>query len=139
MRAVLKLEIIGEPYHWLRRNRQRALIKRTLPIREEINIIRYGRKSLRPWVAKIVGVDAHYGYKREFRTGMRDWSLARSSGMHGVYEYYALTPGIYEVNECIKLGQSRRYFIRVEGTEYKEITREEVEQWWVKSCSESTS
>lgn len=125
MRAVLKLEIIGEPYHWLRRNRKRATVKRVLPLRKEIDIIRYGRKQLRPWVAKINGLHQQFGFDRQFLTGMRDWSLARADGMRGVYEYYALPPGIYEVNECIELGCARRYFIRVIDEQMIEITREE--------------
>lgn len=136
MRAVLRLEVIGEPYHWLRRNRQNAPIKRVLPMREEINIIRYGRKALYPWVARLG--PGRNGFNRKFEAGTRDWSIARSNGNRGIYDYYALMPGIYEVNECVKLGQARRYFIRVEGEEYHEITREEVEQW-LKSDSVSTS
>lgn len=94
-------------------------------MREEINLIRYGAKRHRPWVARVLSmVDGKP--QREFVEGTRDWTRARSNGMRGVYEYYALRPGVYEVNECIRLGQSRRYFIRVQGTEYHEITREEV-------------
>jgi len=128
MRAVIRLEIIGEPYHWLRRNRANAPIKRVLPMREEINIIRYGQKRFYPWVARITGIDQR-GLTREFVESVRDWGSARSKGMRGIYEYFALLPGVYEVNECIKLGQARRYFIRVEDTEYTEIPREEVNQW----------
>jgi len=134
MHAVIKLEIIGEPYHWMRRNRHKALIKRTLLMREEINLIRYGHKKHRPWVARITGLDDRYEFRREFVECVRDWSDARSNGIRGIYEYFALPPGIYQVNECIRLGKSRRYFIRVEGTEYEEITREEVEQWLLSNC-----
>lgn len=122
----MRLEIIGEEYHWLRKNRRRATVQRRLPLRKEIDIIRYGRKSLRPWVARLTGLDDRYGFKREFLTGMRDWSLANSTGSRGVYEYFALTPGIYEINECIKLGVSRRYFVRADETIYHEISRYEV-------------
>jgi len=126
MRAVIRLEVIAEPYHWIRRHRQRALVQRPFPLRKEIDIIRYGRKSLYPWVARILGLDDRYGLKREFVECVRDWTSARSDGMRGIYEYYALPPGIYEVNECVRPGESRRYFIRAEGAEYHEITREEV-------------
>ena len=128
MRAVLQLEVIGEPYHWLRRNRHKGQTQRVFSMREEINIIRYGQKRYRPWVARISSIHGDGTLGREFITGMRDWTHARRSGMRGVYEYFALRPGVYEVNECVRLGKARRYFIHVEGTEYHEITREEVEQ-----------
>lgn len=41
----------------------------------------------------------------------------------GFYEYFALGPGTYEVNECVKLGVVRRYCIRV----YDDATYEEIE------------
>lgn len=99
MRVVLQLEVIGEPYHWLRCNRHRATVKRRLSLREEINQIRYGDKRLYPWIARIDGLHDKYGFERHFMTSVRDWTRARHDGMRGIYEYFALPAGLYEVNE----------------------------------------
>lgn len=127
MRAVLKLEIIGDNY--LQRRKLIEAGKAPRPhLKEWIRILRYGRKQFRPWVARITGFHNKYGFTREFIVGMRDYSDANSIGSRGVYEYFALEPGLYEVNECVKLGLARRYFIRVENTEITEISRKEVLQ-----------
>lgn len=127
MRAVLRLELIGDNYI----QHKKLVDSGQAPqphIKKLIRLWRYGRKSLRPWVARITGRDAH-GYVREFVHSSRDYSEANSIGSKGIYEYYALKPGIYEFNECIALGQARRYFIRVERAKITEITREDVEAW----------
>ena len=126
MRAVLRLEIIGDNY--LQRNK--LIEEKSLPyprmMREMINVIRYGQRRLRPWVARVTGLDDRFGFAREFIIGMRDYSQANSIGSFGVYEYFALTPGIYEVNESVELGKTRRYFVRVQNGEIVEISANEV-------------
>lgn len=126
MRAVLKLEIIGDNYLQHKRLVDQGKAKEPWKIRDIIDLARYGRKSLRPWVARLHGLDDKFGFAREFITGMRDYSLANSIGSRGVFEYFALSDGLYEVNESVKLGQSRRYFIRVEDAQITEINKEEV-------------
>lgn len=128
MRAILKLEIIGDNYlqHLRLVEQEKAPQPR---LREYIKLLKYGQKKFRPWVARIVGLDPQYGLAREFIVGMRDYSLANSIGSRGVFEYFALSDGIYEVNECIKLGYSRRYFIRVQNTQVVEIIHEEILTW----------
>lgn len=123
MRAVLSLEVIGENY----RHHLRAIDAGKAPMphmRRYIEVLRYGRRELQPWVARITE------HGRAFVESPRDYSLANGIGSRGIYLYYALTPGVYEVNECVKLGRSRRYCIRVndDGT-YTEISREDVEAW----------
>lgn len=114
MKAVLRLECIGDNY--IQRARLIEQGKAQMPhhTRQFIPIIRYGQKHFRVWVARVVDG------KREFITGMRDYSLANSIGSRGIFEYFALDDGIYEINECVELGKSRRYFIQVQDTEIEE-------------------
>lgn len=123
MRAVLKLEIIGDNYYAARhkvpdKKRYQHKYERIL-----------GADKTRPWVAAITGLDERYGFRREFIRGQKDYSLANSVGSRGVYVYYPLKPGIYEVHERLTWKKTRRYFIRVEGEEMQEIDRKEVEAW----------
>lgn len=137
MRAVLKLEIIGDNY--IQRLRLIDSGKAPCPhIREFVKTIRYGRKKFRPWVARIVGRDEHYGYARQFITGMRDYTDANPIGSRGIFEYFALTDGVYEVNETMALGRARRHFIRVNEGAIAEISKEKVERW-INTTSESAS
>lgn len=127
MTAVLKLEIIGDNYlQHLKLVEQGEALQPHL--REYIQLLKYGQKKFRPWVARLHGLDEKYGFAREFVVGMRDYTFANAIGSRGIYEYFALEDGLYEVNECIKLGYARRYFIRVENAEITEISHEEVER-----------
>lgn len=114
MKAVLGLECIGDNYiqHLRLIEQGRAPMPH---IKRYIPIIKFGHKKFRVWVARISN------NKREFITGMRDYSLANSIGSRGVFEYFALDDGVYEVNKCTSLGKSRRYFIQVQNTEIVEI------------------
>jgi len=127
MRAVIKLELIGDNYQ-----QHRKLIEcgdvPTPHIREYVRVLRYGHKKLRPWVARLTGLDEQFGFKREFVHSARDYRDARGIGMRGIYEYFALSGGLYEVNECIKLGAARRYFILVNGEQITEIDCAEMYQ-----------
>jgi hypothetical protein len=114
MRAVIRLELIGDNYQAHLRAIESGKARHP-HIKQYVRLLRYGHPGLRPWVARLVNG------KREFIESSRDYAEANSSGSRGIYEYYALTPGVYEVNECVRLGQARRYCIQVEGTAYKEI------------------
>lgn len=114
MKAVLRLECIGDNYIQRTRLIEQGRAQMPHHTRQFIPIIRYGQKRFRVWVARVVDG------KREFITGMRDYSLANSIGSRGIFEYFALDDGIYEVNECVELGKSRRYFVRVQDTKIEE-------------------
>lgn len=134
MRAVLKLEMIGDNY--LQHLKLVEQGKAPQPcLKRYIRLLKYGQRKFRPWVARLRGLDEKYRFAREFIVGMRDYSLANSIGSRGVFEYFALANGLYEINECIKLGCARRYFIRAENTTITEISREEVEQCLLKSAA----
>lgn len=87
-----------------------------------------GRDKSNCWVARLLGIDEKWGFAREFVRGQADWSCAKMTGSRGIFVYYALTDGIYEVNKRVSWKHVRRYFICVEGAEITEISREEVLQ-----------
>lgn len=115
MRTVLKLEVIGDNY----RQHLRAIETGKAPMphmAQYLQALRFGRPDLQPWAARLNDTG------REFVTGMRDYADANGIGSRGVYEYFALSPGLYEVNECVRLGKARRYCIRVaDDTTYQEV------------------
>lgn len=123
MLAVLKLEIIGDNYYAAKREAPHK--KRYLQRYESA----LGRNTSRPWVARLTGLDPKYGFAREFLSGQKDYSLANSVGSRGVFVYYPLKPGVYEVNERLTWKKTRRYFIRVEDAQIEEITKDEVLAW----------
>jgi hypothetical protein len=122
LRAVLKLELIADDFFW---HQKRGLFDKNFQ-----KWLRYA-KRLGPnksstWVARLIGLDEKFTFKREFVQPERDYSQANSTGSRGIYGYYALPPGIYEVNERVTWRRVRRYFIKVDEAEYKEIDREDV-------------
>lgn len=113
MRAVVKLEDIG----WGGTDKH--------------GVLRPGRYP-RPWVARLTGYqrreDRVFGqFHREFLSGQRDFTSANRSGSRGIFLYYALNPGLYEINDRVSWSSVRRYFVRVseDGT-LCEVSREEV-------------
>jgi len=124
MLAVLELEIIGDNYYSYKRTPQ-AVSKRTERYAEYL-----GRDKSRPWVARLIGLDPWYGFQREFvKPQQKDYSQANSIGSRGVFVYYTLEPGIYEVNKRETWSRVRRYFIQVDGATVTEISRNEVMEW----------
>ena len=79
------------------------------------------------WVAKIIGFDPNFKYKREFIKGKKDYLKSNSKGSRGIFIYYLLESGfIYEV----KNNSKRRYFCKVnDDGDIIEISKEEVDQW----------
>ncbi len=54
--------------------------------------------SNKPWVARIAGTDPRWGLKREFLSGIRDYSGSNSVGTRGIETTFELEDGIYEIN-----------------------------------------
>lgn len=129
MRAVLRIEVIGDVYFaykqrdgmgWAGAKKYRNAL---------------GPNATRPWVARIVGLDNLYGLRREFlRCTSKDYRRANSIGSRGVFEYYTLTDGVYEVNRRISWRRTRRYFILVDGGEYVEVELDDVIAWLTTSA-----
>lgn len=94
---------------------------------DNVGYARYmGRDKSNCWVARLIGLDEKFGFAREFMRGQADWSQAKMTGSRGIFMYYPLTPGIYEINERLSWKHTRRYFIRVDDDIIiTEITREE--------------
>lgn len=125
MRALLRIELIGEN---IRREARNIVNDLSLAVGREAAEAFMGKDPSRPWVARIDGLDPRYGFARTFVHGVRDYSRANSVGSRGVWECFALEPGIYEVKHPVSWRRTRRYFISVtDDGSYHEINREEVE------------
>jgi len=111
MRYVIKLEAIGDNHT----SYLRHFLKTNPPLfgKRELDAIRFGTKRHVPWIAKIIGVRPDGFLRREFVEGQRDYRDANSVGSRGIYIYYALQPGIYEINSPETWKRVDRYFLRV--------------------------
>lgn len=127
MRYVHKIEAIGDNYAaQLRRyNKSKAPFTK-----REMQAFQLGGIHLSPWVARITGIDDRHGFKREFIKGQKDYSGANGSGSRGIWLFYFLEPGLYEINQRVKWKRVERFFAWVvnESTMCR-LTREEAIQW----------
>lgn len=125
MRYVLKIEAIGDGFAAHLRQYNKTNPPRFDKL--DLNALRFGRKEFQPWVARIKGTHAQYGLDREFMQAQRDYTDSSSTGNRGIWLYYALRPGIYEINERITWKRKDRYFLRVIDDETAErINKDEV-------------
>ena len=121
MLAVIELEVIGDNYFAYQRQAKQ------MDRYTERYAGYFGRDKSRPWVARLTGLDPQFGFKREFiRAQQKDYGRANSIGSRGIYLYFVLAPGLYEVHARETWKRTRRYFVRVEDTQITEIEREEV-------------
>lgn len=134
MRYVLKLEAIGDNHAWNYRQMRHTKTpysgqsSRTFE-RRQMEAYRLGRHSLQPWVARITGIDAQGRIERQFLKAQKDYSQANSTGSRGVWFYYALTSGCYEVQARETWARSRRYYLQViDASTAHEISQEGVVQ-----------
>ncbi len=110
MRACIRLELIGDDTHSRLRMFDVVIGKR-------------------PYVAKLIGLDDKWGFRRIFKRGEKDYSLANSVGSRDVYVYYSLAPGMYEVFEQVSWRKTRtRYIIVDEFGEIQTISKDEAIQ-----------
>lgn len=111
MIAVLLLEAIGDNHNVL----ARSLRGMDMPIRS-------------PWVARITGRDAKYGYAREFVRARKDYAGGNSIGSRGVMLHFVLNDGeVYEVRQLTSWTSERRYFARAILGKVVEVPADEVE------------
>lgn len=82
----------------------------------------------RPWVARITGFHPDYLFQREFVRGVYDYSyVSRSNRRRNIYMYFAVPPGLYDVQEYVNTSRPRRYFAQVnEDGDVSEISKEEL-------------
>jgi len=127
MKAVLGLEIIADNYFALQSAKAKGEVDPALAARQLERYERLlGRDQQRPWVAAVEGLDPKYGFRRKFMKGQRDYAGANGVGSRGVWEYYPLDDGLYEVHERTSWTKTRRYFVRVANGQIEEISRNEV-------------
>lgn len=117
MPALLFLEAIGDNINDLRR----SFFGKALGM---------GKPRV-PWVARLTGFCPRYGYKRDFVPSEKDYADANSVGSRGVMLCFELPDGVYEVRKLVSWTSDRRYFIRVSGEEISEITKEELDLWFL--------
>lgn len=123
MKAVLEMEFIGENYFAAIRAKKKGVnVPSGYMARWERILGRHDHKP--PWVACLTGLCDKFGFKRKFQTYYKDYSRANSTGSRGIYIYFALDPGVYEIHERTTWKRTRRYFVRVENMQIAEITRE---------------
>lgn len=125
-KAVVRLELVGDDTH-----QRMILAKKQLRgagLDVEAAVLFEGMGKGRPWIARLTGLDPRFGYRREFvRPAGKDYSEGNSIGSRGVYAYYLLDPGLYEVSARLSWKRRRRYFLRVdEAGNKQEIDEEEV-------------
>jgi hypothetical protein len=126
MRYVLKLEAIGDNHvAYLRHYEKQAQPKRFG--RKEIDAYKFGTKQHVPWCAKIIRYRVDGRFDREFIDGQRDWRDSNSTGSRGIFVYYALRPGLYEINSPETWRRVDRYFARVvDDSTLERISKEEL-------------
>lgn len=128
MRYVLKLEAIGDNHIAYRRHMEKAP-KLNRFGRSEIDAYKFGNKRRVAWCAEITGVNLDGNLERQFVDGNRDWRDSNSTGSRGIFTYYALRPGLYEINSPESWSRVRRYFIKViDDVTAVEISKEELLQ-----------
>lgn len=116
MKAVLKLEIIADDFFWAKNKNKNIEFHTWLQKMKQL-----GPDKSQTWVA----LKNNSGLN--FIQPTRDYSNANRNGSRGIFGYYLLTDGIYEINHRYKLNRVRRYFIHVTGESYAEISKEEAE------------
>lgn len=67
-----------------------------------------------PWAAHLFGLDKRWGFRRQFITGVRDYSYGQEHHTRGVYLYFNLPPGLYEVFRSISWRHEERYFFQID-------------------------
>lgn len=97
----------------------------------EIELIREDEYSfnrqLRPWVSRITGIDDQGRFLREFvQIARKDYSRANSKGSRGIFAYYVLSSGIYEVKQLRNWNSEQRRFIRVDEERIADISYKDV-------------
>ena len=132
MKAVLKLELFEDDFFWAQRKKAKMD-----PRVWEMRMKRLGPDKSPSWVARVRGVSEDgLRFDRQFVNGTRDYSEANSIGSRGVFCYYPLGDGVYEVNDRYKWGKVRRYFLLVQDGQKREITKEEAIQCLRNAISE---
>ena len=111
MLAVIRLEMVGYPVYQYINARERGCISINATLeRQYLHALHH---APRPGVFDSNGKPM---------TGNIDWSKSSGTGMRGIFCYYPLVDGIYQVIEAIDLSKRTRYTIEAINGKYHKIT-----------------
>jgi len=129
MLAQFKMELIGSDSY--------SMFRAMKKIMENIMPGSFGKIPTPYFVAKIIGFDKKYKFKRLFLRGKKDYSKSNNRGSRGIYAYFELESGkIYDVKEKVSWKRTLRYFIEVDNEgNIKKISEDEVKEWLTKNIS----
>ncbi len=118
---VLKLECIGDNYVQAGKK-----IVNGQPVRiSNRTLMAISMHKKTPWCAEIIGFTPSAALERRFVKGMKTYAEANGVGSRGVYLFFVLGDGIYEIFSRETWARSRRYFARVRGSVLTEINEQE--------------
>ncbi len=115
------MEAIGDNFFAYRQYR------RHVNLAYERQMWRMTRPELEPWVDRLTGLQEGH-FRRERVRGLRDYTHASCTGARGIFIWYFLAPGLYEINQRVSWNKARRYFVQSEGGILTERTYHEVLQ-----------
>lgn len=121
MRPVICLEAIGDDYFWHKRYGGWTFMQELRYMR------RLGPDKSPSWIARIILENGEP--KRKYLTGVRDYEKANATGSRGIFCYYPLRDGLYEINDRYCWDSVKHYFAIVRDGEINETSREEAIQW----------
>jgi hypothetical protein len=128
MKLVISLELIGDDRYAHRAAIARGQARKPLTLREEIDLLKMAPERERPYVARVIPTVAAPGFRTEELIPLKDYSAANRIGSRGVYAFYTLDDGLYEVNQRLTWGKARLYYLRVADGQKTEMTRQELYQ-----------
>lgn len=118
--VVLRLENIGDDYHWAKRNGY---------LTERLVHHHYQRMGGDKDDSSVCQMAWDGELVRLFPVrGTKDYSQANSVGSRGVFTIYLLKPGIYQIHELISWKRARLWWAKVANGQLTEIKLEEALQ-----------
>jgi len=113
LKATIRLELISDDYFYALRNGSWSFEKLSRRAR------RLGPNRSPSYCAKIIDG------RRFFQHGVRDYSHANSDGSRGIFEYFVLSNGTYEINSRISFDCAEKYYVRIVNETITRISRDE--------------
>jgi len=83
-----------------------------------------GSVRKRPWVAQII--PGTHGFERSFLRPLADFQHMNSKATRGVFFYFHLPSGFYEIYEHLTWKKDRRRFVKIEKGRITELTKQEL-------------
>ena len=90
-----------------------------------------------PYVAQIINYDFDRAeFNKVHKYGYTDYKFANSTGSRGVYKYYFVEDGIYEIQERISWKKFEHYFVLIKDGKKTKLDFEEVLNCLIKNISD---